>query len=82
VGTFQLLATGVTLTAARHAVIFDAEWLARNEEQGIHRISCITQTEPTKTIKLVNSDSKLDMAIYDRQGARRQMLELVQGVGD
>jgi SNF2 family DNA or RNA helicase len=75
-----MLATGVTLTAARYAVIFDAEWLSRDEQQGINRVSRITQDRATQTMKFVNANSQLDVAIYDRQGARRLMLDMVQGV--
>ena len=78
VGTTLLLSTGFTLTAARHVVIFDTEWLSRDEQQGIKRVNRIGQDQVTQTIKFVNRDSRLDMAIYGRQGARRQMLEMVQ----
>jgi SNF2 family DNA or RNA helicase len=79
VGSTALISTGLTLTAARYAVIFDAEWMARDEQQGIHRVSRIGQDRTTNSIKFVNADSKLDMAIFDRQGARRKMLAMVEG---
>ena len=82
VSTTALLSTGVTLTAARHVVIFDTEWMARDEQQGIKRVNRIGQDQDTETIKFVNKDSKLDMAIYGRQGARRKMIDMVQGTTD
>lgn len=79
VGTTTLLSTDFTLTAAQHAVIFDTEWLARDEQQGTKRINRIGQDKVTKTLKFVIKDLRLEMAIYDRQGARRQMFDMVKG---
>ena len=70
--------TGITLTAAQHVVIFDAEWLLRDEMQAIGRVSRIGQTEETMTIKFVNSMSQIDMAIHDRQNARQEMYKAVE----
>ena len=42
--------------------------MARDEQQGIKRVNRIGQDQETETIKFVNKDSKLDMAIYGRQG--------------
>lgn len=70
------------LTAARHVVIFDAEWMARDEQQGIKRVNRVGQDKTTRTIRLLNEDSKLEMAIYDRQGARKQMMAMVDGATD
>ena len=56
--------------------------MSRDEQQGIKRVIRIGQDESTKTTKFVIEDSKLEMAIYDRQGARRQMLVMVQGTTD
>ena len=78
VGSTRLLNVGFTLTAAKHVVIFDSEWLLRDELQAICRVSRIGQREQTATIKFVNVRSGIDMAIHDRQGARRMMYNTVE----
>lgn len=70
VGSFGLLKEGHTLTAAKHVVLFDTEWMAIDEVQGIRRVSRVGQREKTATIKPVNMTSQIEEAIHDRQGAR------------
>ena len=54
----------------------------REEKQGLKRIIRIGQNRPTQTIKFVNQDSLLDLAIYGWQGARRRMLQMVEAPMD
>ena len=77
IGSMMLMNTGITLTAAQHVVIFDSEWLLRDEMQAIGRVSRIGQTEETMTVKFVNSMSPIDMAIHDRQNARQDIYKAV-----
>lgn len=78
VGSTKLINVGLTLTAASHVIIFDSEWLSRDEQQAIARVNRISQTRSTETIKFVNKLSPLDMAIHDRQGARQEMYRTIE----
>lgn len=66
VASTPLINVGVTLTATRYAVVFDSEWLARNEQQAKCRVRRMGQDQETFTIRSVNKTSRLKIAIGEQ----------------